>query len=105
MARKKIKMRITLKGTDANVKVLMFHPMETGLRKNKSTGEVIPAHFIKEVYVEHNGTRVLTALMGIAVSKNPFMSFKVLNANSGDTLAISWVDNLGETDSTEKQIQ
>ena len=39
---KKIKIRAKASGDGATVKCLMSHPMETGLRKDKKTGEVIP---------------------------------------------------------------
>lgn len=41
-----IKMRITLEGDTAFVKVLMPHPMETGLRTDPKTNELVPKHFI-----------------------------------------------------------
>jgi len=31
---------------EIEIKALITHPIETGLRKDKETGEVIPAHFI-----------------------------------------------------------
>ena len=101
---KPMKMRATLKGDKAEVKVLMFHPMETGLRKDKKTGEVIPAHFIKEVNVDLNDQRVMNVSMGIAVSKNPFLSFRVNNAKAGDKLKVSWLDNQGDTDTVEEAV-
>lgn len=102
---KSIKVRAKVKGGETVVKTLISHPMETGLRKNKKTGKKIPAHFIQEVTCEHNGSTVLTALWGTAVSKNPYLSFKFKGAKSGDTLKISWVDNQGQSDSTEAKIK
>ncbi len=99
-----IKVRAKVKDGVATVKCLISHPMETGLRKDKKTGEKIPAKFIQEVSCEHGGTSVLNALWGGAVSKNPFLSFKFSGAKSGDTIKISWVDNKGESDSTEATI-
>ena len=86
------------------VKALVKHPMETGLRKDKKSGKLIPAHFIQEVTCEHNGNTVMTALWGPAVSKNPYLSFKFSGAKAGDTLKISWVDNKGESDATETKV-
>ena len=102
---KSIKIRAKEKGGMATVKCLMKHPMETGLRKNKKTGEKIPAHFISEVTCEHNGAVVMTAYLGPAVSKNPYMSFEVANAAKGDKVKISWVDNMGKSDSREAAIK
>jgi sulfur-oxidizing protein SoxZ len=98
-----IKIRAKLSNDVTTVKALIQHPMETGQRKDKK-GNVIPAHFIQEVTCEHNGSNVMTALWGAAVSKNPYLSFKFKGAKAGDTLKLSWVDNKGESDSVETQV-
>jgi len=77
------------------VKALINHPMETGQRKNKKTGKLIPAHFIQNVVCEHNGKKVLDAHWGTAISKNPYLSFRIKGASSGDELKLSWTDNTG----------
>ncbi|MCW9013226.1 MAG: thiosulfate oxidation carrier complex protein SoxZ [Gammaproteobacteria bacterium] len=102
---KSIKVRAKVKGGVTVVKTLISHPMETGLRKNKKTGQKIPAEFIQEVTCEHNGNNVLSALWGTAISKNPYLSFKFKGAKSGDTLKVSWVDNKGKSDSVEAKIK
>jgi sulfur-oxidizing protein SoxZ len=99
-----IKIRAKLDGDVTTVKALIKHPMDTGLAKNKKTGKLIPAKFIQEVICEHNGTVVMTALWGAAISKNPYLSFKFKGAKQGDTLKLNWVDNKGESDSTETQV-
>ena len=104
MAKKSIRLRAKVKSGVTEVKALISHPMETGLRKDKKTGEKIPAHFIQEVNCEHGGKNVLTAEWGVAVSKNPYLSFKFKGGNKGDTIKVSWVDNKGESDSTEVKI-
>ena len=99
-----IKIRAKLSDGVTTVKALIQHPMETGQRKDKKTGKLIPAHFIQEVTCEHSGTNVMPALWGPAVSKNPYLSFKFKGAKVGDSLKLSWVDNKGESDSTETQV-
>ena len=49
-------MRIRANNKDGvtEVRVLMSHPMETGLRKDAS-GAVIPAKFITDLEATHNG--------------------------------------------------
>jgi sulfur-oxidizing protein SoxZ len=100
-----IKMRATL-GDDGvtTVKILISHPMDTGLVKDKKTGNLIPAHFIQEVVCEHNGNNVMTAEWGPAVSKNPYLSFRFKGAKAGDTVKVNWVDNQGNSDSGEATI-
>ena len=100
-----IKIRAKAKGGVTTVKTLMSHPMETGLRKNSKTGEMIPAHYITEVTAEHNGNNVITANWGGAISKNPYLSFKFKGGAAGDTIKVSWVDNMGKSDSGEAPIK
>jgi sulfur-oxidizing protein SoxZ len=99
-----IKVRAKISDGVTTVKALIKHPMETGQRKDKKSGKLIPAHFIQEVTCEHNGKAVMTALWGAAISKNPYLSFKFKGANKGDALKLSWVDNQGKSDSTETQV-
>jgi sulfur-oxidizing protein SoxZ len=98
-----IKIRANTEGDVITVKALISHPMETGLSKDKS-GKVIPAEFIQEVSCEHNGVPVLTAQWGTAISKNPYLSFKFKGGKAGDTLKMSWKDNMGKSDSEETVI-
>ena len=104
MAKKKMKIRAWTSGNSATVKAIIFHPMETGLRKDKASGKTIPAQYITEVTCKHNGKPVLTCLWGPGVSKNPFLSFRFNNAKAGDSLEISWVDNTGGSDSAAEKI-
>ena len=105
MAKKKMKIRAFAKGDGALIKAIVFHSMETGLRKDKATGKKIPAHYITELKCEHNGKHVLTCMWGPGVSKNPFLSFKLKKASKGDTLKLSWVDNQGGTETAEAKVK
>jgi sulfur-oxidizing protein SoxZ len=98
-----MKIRATMAGDKAEVRVLMSHEMETGQRKD-SKGTVIPAHFIQNVTATHNGRTVLSAEWGPAVSKNPFLSFKFSGAKAGDKVQITWTDNKGEKRTDEATI-
>ncbi len=102
---KGIKIRAKTKEGVTTVKALISHPMETGGRKDKKTGKTIPAHFIQEVKVSVNGNDALTGHWSGGVSKNPYLSVKVAGANSGDTVAISWVDNKGGSASGEAKVK
>ena len=99
-----IRIRAKAAGGEVVVKALITHPMETGLRKDKKTGDKIPAHYIKEVKCEHGGKTVVNAQWGAAVSKNPYLSFAFTGAKAGDTIKLSWVDNKGESDSAEAKV-
>ena len=100
-----MKMRVTLKDDTANIKVLMNHDMETGLRKDAKTGQLVPAHYIQLVTATLNGKPVMEAQWGTAVSKNPFLEFRVKGAKTGDKVAVNWVDNTGDKNSVEETIK
>ena len=102
---KPIKIRAKLKGDIAEVKALMPHPMESGLRRDAETGELVPAHYITEVNVDHNGEQVMQAYWGPAVSKNPYIAFSIKNAASGDTITVRWTDNNQDTSETETSLK
>jgi len=102
---KSIRIRAKSSGGTTTVKALVTHPMETGMRKNKKTGDKIPAHYITEVKCEHGGKTVVNAQWGPAVSKNPYLSFAFTGAKAGDSVKLSWVDNTGKSDSAEAKVK
>jgi sulfur-oxidizing protein SoxZ len=102
---KSIKIRAKMKGDETQVKCLMTHPMETGLRKDKKTGKLIPAHFINEVMAESGGNNVMTAYWSGGISKNPYLSFTFTGGAKGDDVKITWKDNQGGTDSDSAKIK
>ncbi|NOT16809.1 MAG: thiosulfate oxidation carrier complex protein SoxZ [Sulfuriferula sp.] len=96
-----MKIRATMAGDVADIKVLMNHPMETGQRKDAKTGQLIPAHHITEVSATLNGKTVMEAEWSGAISKNPYLGFKVKGAKAGDKVTVSWKDNKGETNTAD----
>ena len=90
-----MKMRATMDGDAADVKVLIKHPMDTGTMKDKKTDKLIPAFFINEVAATLNGKTVLEAQWGVGIAENPFLGFRIKGAKSGDKIGVNAVDNLG----------
>lgn len=99
-----MKIRAKAEGDTVQVRVLMAHIMETGLRKNQQ-GDLIPAHYIQHITATCKGREVLSAQWGPAVSANPFIAFKFKGAGKGDKIALTWVDNKGDTRTDESIIQ
>lgn len=104
MAEFKTRLKVKLKDGKVNVKAIMSHPMETGRRKDKKTGEAIPAHFINEVVVTANEKTILTTDWTSGVSKNPYLSMSYAG-KSGDKVKLSWKDNQGNTGEAEKAVK
>lgn len=98
-----MRIRASMAGDKVEVKVLMNHEMETGQRKD-ARGNVVPAHFIQNVSVVHNGKTVLSAQWGAAISRNPFMHFRFKGGKPGEKIAITWTDNRGEKRTDEATI-
>jgi sulfur-oxidizing protein SoxZ len=86
---------------NGEIKILMTHPSENGLRKDAKTGQMVPAHFIKNVNVAVNGKTVLDGQWGGGVSKDPYLSFKVKGMKAGDKIAVNAEDNKGDKGSAE----
>jgi sulfur-oxidizing protein SoxZ len=99
-------MKVKAKEKDGivEVKALIKHPMETGLRKDQKTGKPIPAHFVQQVVVEHGGVTRVTADWSGGVSKNPLLFVKFKGGAKGDMVKVTWTDNQGGTDSVEEAI-
>ena len=98
-----MRIRAAEAGGLTTVRVLMSHPMETGLRKD-SAGNPIPALHITDVVATHNGKTVLQAEWSGAVSQNPFLAFKFKGAAKGDKVSVKWTDNKGDTRTDEATI-
>lgn len=104
MARK-TKVRTRTQDGQVEVLILVNHPMETGLRKDKNTKQKIPAHFIQNLDVILNGKPAVNAELGIGISQNPLLGFRLKDAKEGDTLKVSWKDNRGETGGVETTVK
>lgn len=98
-----MRIRATLQGDTADVRILMRHPMETGTRKN-GKGEIVPIHFIQSVIVTHNGKTVLDAQWSQAVSRDPFLGLRVKGAKAGDKITVTWTDNKGDKRTDEATV-
>jgi|SRR5690606_27701207 len=98
-----MKIRASAKDGVVDVRVLMAHEMETGQRKDAS-GNVVPAWFISDVTASLNGKEVMKAHWGPAISKNPYLQFKINGGKAGDKVTVSWVDNKGDKRTDEATV-
>jgi sulfur-oxidizing protein SoxZ len=77
-----MKIRANVVGDSTEVRVLMSHEMETGQRRD-AQGKVIPAWFIQNVVVAHNGKPVLNAQWGPRDREEPFPLVQVQGRRQG----------------------
>ncbi len=98
-----IKIRARLEGGIADLRTLVTHPMENGLRTN-SIGKIIPEHFIRDIDIRFNGKTVIEAQIGRSVSTNPLLAFKVKGAKANDRFMLTWRDSRGLTRTDEAAV-
>jgi len=99
----KIKPKTYAVGEIVKIDFMAMHPMETGMRKDKDTGAIIPAKYIDEVKFMFNDTLITKMEIWESLSVNPLMSvsFKVPSAG---TLKVIAKDNKGDSVETTAPI-
>lgn len=100
-----IKFRAQARDGITEIRMLVPHPMETGMRKDAETGKTIPADHIRLLVVRINDRLVLEAHLNTAVAKNPVFAFKVRGGKPGDRVRVSWIDARGDQRSDEMLVQ
>ena len=81
-------------GDVVEVKTLISHNMETGLRRD-GAGEIIPRQIINRFTCEYAGKQVIDMELHPAISANPYVEFDVKVEGSGD-FVFTWYDDNGE---------
>jgi sulfur-oxidizing protein SoxZ len=90
------------KGEVIEIKTLIAHVMETGLRKDQD-GKIIPRKIINKFTAEFNGKPVFSVDLEPAIAANPYMQFTARVEESG-TFRFTWVDDDGTVTTAEQQI-
>ena len=90
------------KGEIFQVKALISHQMETGLRKD-SEGNVIPRLIINKFVCRYNGVDVFVADLHEAVAANPYFEF-YLRATESGRLEFVWQEDGGSVYSLAHQL-
>ena len=96
LTKPRVKINATAKaGEVLEVKTLISHPMENGLRKD-ATGKTIPIDIIKSLVATYNGKEVFSAKLATGTSANPYIAFFVKADTSGD-LVLTYTDSQNQT--------
>ena len=90
------------RGDTVEVKALVSHVMETGLRKDRD-GKVIPRKILNKFTCTVSGKEVFSADFEPAVSPNPYIQFKFKARESG-SVVLTWVDDDGSKIVGEEKI-
>src|SRR5258708_32416627 len=89
------------KGEVIQIKTLIAHVMETGLRKDQA-GNAIPRKIINKFTCEFNGKPVFSVDIEPAVAANPYMQFSARVEESG-TFRFTWVADAGPVTPAERR--
>ncbi|QTF92046.1 thiosulfate oxidation carrier complex protein SoxZ [Halomonas sp. BM-2019] len=89
-------------GGAAEVRTLISHPMETGLREG-ADGETLPRHIIERFTVSLNGETAFAARLHQSVSANPYLRFH-LSPREDAEVVIEWQDDTGESARHEARV-
>ena len=105
MAKPRIKVpKKAAAGDFITIKTLISHKMESGQRKDKKTGEVIPRKIINKFSCEFNGSAVFGCDIDPAISANPFLEFSAKVQESG-TFKFTWTDDDGTVTEATRDIE
>jgi len=83
------------KGEIFQVKALISHQMETGLRRDPQ-GDVIPRNIINKFVCRYNDVVVFDVDLHEAMAANPYIEF-YLRATESGRLEFSWEEDGGHT--------
>jgi sulfur-oxidizing protein SoxZ len=90
------------KGEIIQIKTLLPHAMENGLRKDQS-GTVVPRKIINRFTCEFNGKLVFGCNLETAIAANPYLQFTAKVEESG-TFRFAWIDDDGTVTVAEEKI-
>ncbi len=103
--RPRVKVPAQAKAGEAfTIKTLINHPMESGQRKDKKTGQKIPREIINRFTCDFNGKNVIDMKLEPAVSANPYIEFEAKVDASGE-FTFTWHDDNGAVYSTKNSIK
>jgi sulfur-oxidizing protein SoxZ len=100
----KIKPKKYSTGDVVKVDFMVMHPMETGMRKDKKTGEIVPADYISEVKFLFNDTLITKMVVWESLSTNPLFTINFKVPGAGE-LKVVFTDNKGEVNEKSKKIK
>lgn len=90
-----IRLRALRRGEQVELRVLVTHVNESGLRRDEA-GRLIPAWHLVELAVEWNGRMVLRTESAGGLSKDPVLRLMLTGPQAGDRIAVAWTDSRGE---------
>jgi len=91
----KIKPKKYKVGDTVKVDFIAIHPMETGMAKDKKSGEIKPAHYIEDITFAFDGEAFTKMKVWESISTNPYFSVNYKVTKKGK-ITVAYKDNQGE---------
>jgi len=101
----KIKPKKYKVGDVVKVDFIVIHPMDTGMKKDKKTGKVKPAHYISEIDFSFEGETFTKMTVWESVSTNPYFSVNFVVPDKKGKIKVVFKDNTGEVNEKEKKLK
>ena len=90
------------KGEVIEIRTLISHVMETGLRRDEG-GKPVPRKIINRFTCEFNGKPVFAVDLETAIAANPYVKFTARLEQSG-TFRFAWFDDDGTVTTADEKI-
>ncbi|MDY0233719.1 MAG: thiosulfate oxidation carrier complex protein SoxZ [Sulfurimonas sp.] len=100
----KIKPNSYKDGEIVKVSFMVMHPMETGMRKDKTTKEIIPAKYVNSVKFEYNSKVITTMTVWESLSTNPVFT-TYMKINGEGRFSVTYSDSTGEVHEKSMKIK
>ena len=82
------------RGDDFQVRLIIQHPMENGLRRGDD-GRLVPYSVVERLSCRYNGVEVFGTDLGPGITANPYFAFQVV-ADAGGEVIVDWETTQGE---------
>ncbi|MBP6813379.1 MAG: thiosulfate oxidation carrier complex protein SoxZ [Burkholderiaceae bacterium] len=79
------------RGEIFEIRALVAHPMETGLRTGPNGG-IVPRNIIEQFRCTYDGVEVFRATLHPAITANPYLAFFTRATRSG-VIECTWIDD------------
>lgn len=91
-------------GDVITVDFIIIHPMDTGMQKDKKTGNIKPAKYLDNVTFLLDGKPFTTMKVWETVSTNPYFSVNLKVPGEGE-ITVEYTDNTGEKGSKSAKLK
>ena len=91
-------------GEVVTIRTLISHPMETGHRVDRDTGEAVPRKIINRFVATFEGEEIVSFDLNPGVSANPYFRFQMKVPGPG-VIRFEWLDDDGAVYELERRIE